>query len=99
MDAAGLPALLDAIKHTYGLDAKWIESVPVRETHGGKVIWDGEVQVFEVTGHPKATRVYAWSHESGPNGRRRFHVVLGVLPVTNADMAVRAAILSEARKN
>jgi hypothetical protein len=98
MDPAGLPALLDAIRHMYGLEAKWLESVPVHEEHNGATVWDGEVQVFEVV-HPKTNRVYAWSHETGSQGRRRFHVVLGVMPVNNADMAVRAAILNDARKN
>jgi hypothetical protein len=47
--------------------------------HQGQTVWDGEVQVFEVT-HPKASRVYCWSHESGANGKRRFHAVLGAPP-------------------
>ena len=49
MDPAGLPALVDAIKHLHGLDAKWLESVPVHEQHEGRAVWQGEVQVFEVT--------------------------------------------------
>jgi hypothetical protein len=93
MDPAGLPALLDAIRHLHGLEAKWIESVPVRELHEGRVVWDGEVQVFEVR-HPKASRVYAWSHET-EGGRRRFHAVLGVPPVDSAVEAVRVAVVSE----
>jgi hypothetical protein len=31
MDAAGLPALVEAIRHLHGLEAKWLESVPVTE--------------------------------------------------------------------
>jgi hypothetical protein len=53
----------------------------------------GEVQVFSVE-HPKATRVYAWSHET-EGGKRRFHAVMGLFPVDNAAMAVRAAVLDE----
>jgi hypothetical protein len=69
----------------------------VRETHEGKVVWEGEVQVFAVE-HPKTTRVYAWSHESGPNGKRRFHAVLGASPVGSAEQAVRVAIVGEFRR-
>jgi hypothetical protein len=98
MDAAGLPALVEAIRHLHGLEATWLESVAVHEQHEGQTVWKGEVQVFAVE-HPKATRVYAWSHESGPNGRRQFHAVLGAPPVTSPIMAVRAAVLSEVRKN
>lgn len=92
MDAAGLPALVEAIRHMHGLDATWIESVPVHEKHDGRTVWEGEVQVFAVE-HPKASRVYAWSHET-EGGKRRFHAVLGVSPVDGAEMAVRASVLA-----
>jgi len=95
MDPAGIPALLEAIKHMYGLDAKWLESVPVHEQHEGRTVWQGEVQVFAVE-HPKASRVYAWSHET-ENGRRRFHAVLGQPPVDGAEMAVRTAVFGVLR--
>lgn len=93
MDAAGLPALIEAIRHLHGLEATWLESVPVVETHEGQTVWAGEVQVFAVE-HPKASRVYAWSHETDA-GKRRFHAVLGMAPVTGAEMAVRTAVLAE----
>ena len=96
MDPASLPGLLDAIRHLHGLEARWLESVLVKETHEGATVWDGEVQVFEVT-HPKASRVYAWSHESGREGRRRFHAVLGAPPVTGPVDAVRFTIVGEFR--
>lgn len=95
MDPAGLPALIEAIRHLHGLEATWVESVPVKETHEGSTIWEGEVQVFKVR-HPKTTRVYAWSHET-ENGRRRFHAVLGASPVDGPAMAVRTAVLAEYR--
>jgi hypothetical protein len=94
MDAAGLPALLEAIRHLHGLEATWVESVPVHETHDGKTVWQGKVQVFQVK-HPRASRVYAWSHESGEGGKRRFHAVLGSPPIAGPAEAVRTAILSE----
>ncbi|HVU04799.1 MAG TPA: hypothetical protein VHE30_23765 [Polyangiaceae bacterium] len=93
MDAAGLPALAEAIRHMHGLEAKWLAAVPVHEKHDGRTVWEGEVQVFAVE-HPKASRVYAWSHET-ENGRRRFHAVLGAPPVDSAEMAVRTAVLAE----
>lgn len=39
MDPAGIPALRDAIKHLHGLDATWLESVPVHEKHEGRTVW------------------------------------------------------------
>ena len=93
MDPAGLPALQDAIRHMHGCESKWVESVPVTETFQGESAWEGEVQVFELRGHPKATRVYAWSHSTDDVGeKRRFVAVLELGPVQNAVAAVRAAI-------
>ena len=91
MDAAGLPALIEAIRRMHGLEASWLESVPVVETHQGQTVWAGEVQVFAVK-HPKADRVYAWSHETSVK-KRRFHAVLGIPPVTGPGRAVKVAIL------
>ncbi len=98
MVPAGLPALIDAIKHLHGLGATCLESVPVRELHGDQIVWEGDVQVFAVE-HPKASRVYAWSHESGPNGKRRFHAVLGAGPVDGAQAAVRVAIVGDFKRS
>ena len=61
MDPAGLPAFLDAVRHLHGCEARWVESVLVHETRDGKTVWDGEVQVFDLVGHPKASRAYAWT--------------------------------------
>jgi hypothetical protein len=95
-DAAGILALLDAIRHMHGCAARWVESVPVHEMHDGQTVWDGEVQVFDLVGHPKAKRAYAWSHET-EGGRRRFHAVLGLPPVDGPVMAVKTAVLAEYR--
>lgn len=97
MDDAGIDALRDAIRHLHGCASTWVESVPVREEHQGAVVWEGEVQVFDLTGHPKAKRCYAWSHAT-EGARRRFHAVLAVPPVDGPVMAVRTAVLAEFRQ-
>ena len=97
MDPAGLPALLDAIRHMHGVEARWVESVPVRETHHGKTVWDGEVQVFDLVGHPKAARAYAWSHATDGT-KRRFVAVLGLPPVVDARTALQTATVAQYKK-
>jgi hypothetical protein len=87
VDDAGLPALLDAIRH-------WVASVPVHERDGEQTVWAGEVQVFDLVNHPKAKRAYAWSHET-TGARRRFHVVLHLPPVDGPVMAVKTAVYAE----
>jgi hypothetical protein len=95
-DPAGIPALQDAIRHMHGCESRWVESVPVHEKHGDETVWAGEVQVFDLVGHPKAQRAYAWSHAT-EGTRRRFHAVLGLPPVNDAVMAVRTAVLAEVK--
>ena len=94
MDPAGLPALLDAIRHMHGVEATWLESVPVREEFRGELVWEGEVQAFEVKHPSGATRCYAWSHQVGEGPRRKFYAVLGLGPVVDARTAVRASIVA-----
>ncbi len=61
-------------------------------------MWDGIVEVFELRGHPKAPKVYAWVHDTdGPKQPRRHVTVLHLPPVTSAILAVRAAIVQEFR--
>ena len=96
MDDAGIPSLQDAIRHTHGCESRWIESIPVHETFEGEVVWDGEVQVFELVDGP-APKAYAWSHETD-GGRRRFYAVLHAGPVDGPVAAVRASIVAVARR-
>ncbi|HEY2031318.1 MAG TPA: hypothetical protein VGH20_19140 [Myxococcales bacterium] len=97
MDPAGLPALIDAIRHLHGAEATHVESLPVRETFNGKTVWEGEVQVFDLHGHPTATRAYAWSHAT-EGSKRRFYAVLHEGPVNSAATAVRASIVADEKR-
>jgi hypothetical protein len=76
--------------------AKHVESVPVREMFGDKVAWEGVVEVFGLSKHPRATRCYAWSYGEGKD--RQYVIALGVPPVVSAQTAVRASVVAEARK-
>jgi hypothetical protein len=67
------------------------------ETWEGETVWDGEVQVFDLDGHPEASRCYAWSHET-EGGKRRFFAVLHKPPVDSPAAAVRAAIVQQHRE-
>jgi hypothetical protein len=92
--------LREVIRRLHGVEAKHIETVPVREQFKGKMVWDGVVEVFEIIGHPKARRLYAWAHESdNPKHPRRHVTVLHIHPITSAVLAVRAAVAREFREN
>jgi len=81
----------------HGGKARLTQSVPLKETHEGVTVWEGVVHIFELTGHPTATRAYAWSSPIEGSDKRRFFAVLHQEPVTSPAKAVRAAIVQEAR--
>jgi hypothetical protein len=91
----------DQLKRTiealHGGTATLAQSVPVHETFKGLTVWEGVVHVFELAGHPKATRAYAWSSPIEGSAKRRFFAVLGVPPIMSPLDAVRAAIIAEHR--
>ena len=87
--------LKEVIRRLHGVESHHVESVPVKETFQGQTVWEGIVEVFELHGHPKAPRVYAWAHDT--DGPKRHVTVLHIGPVTSAVEAVRAAIVQEFR--
>ena len=93
-----LSELQDVIQRLHGVESKHVESVPVKEMFQGKTVWEGIVEVFEIRGHPKAPKVYAWSHETDdPKNPRRHVTVLHIAPILSAEAAVKAAIVQEFR--
>lgn len=89
--------LRNAVESQHGGMAKFVQSVPVDERHDGKPVWQGVVHVFDLEGHPTATKAYAWSSPIEGSDRRRFYAVLHQGPVKSPQDAVRAAIVAERR--
>lgn len=95
-----IEGLHDVIRRLHGVEAIHVETVPVKETFQGKTVWEGAVEVFELIGHPSATRLYAWAHETDDPAKPWRHVtVLHSNPITSPLLAVRAAIVQEFRGN
>jgi hypothetical protein len=57
----GAEELRTAVERQQGGKARLLESVAVSEEFEGRPVWQGIVHVFELEGHPTATRAYAWS--------------------------------------
>lgn len=88
--------LQDVIRRLHGVETTHVDSVPVRETFQGRTVWDGIVEVFEIRGHPKTPKVYAWSHATDDPKKPKRHVtVLHIAPILSAEAAVKAAIVQE----
>jgi hypothetical protein len=91
--------LQKAIEGQYRCSAQLVESVPIKDWHDGDVVWEGVVHVFDLEGHPTASRAYAWSSPiEETTDKRRFFAVLHQPPVTSPSAAVRAAIIAEHRR-
>ncbi len=90
--------LQQTVEHMHHCKARLAQSVPVRERYGNMTAWEGVVHVFDITGHPKATRAYAWSSPIEGSDKRRFFAVLHQGPVTSPVEAVRAAIVAEQKE-
>jgi hypothetical protein len=86
-----------AIKKMHGASSRHLESVPIKETFQGKTVWEGVVEVFELTGHPKSNRCYAWSAQK--DGTEQFTAVLHVPPIDTPLKAVQASIVAQQRRS
>ena len=88
--------LREAVETMHHCKARHEKSVPVVEMFGQQTVWEGVVESFAITGHPKAKRCYAWSFPDG--NEPRYITVLEIPPVESPQTAVRAAIASKAQK-
>jgi hypothetical protein len=89
--------LKKAVESRHGCTAMLVQSVPVKETLGGKTVWEGVVHVFQIHDYPQANKAYAWSSPIVDSDKRRFFAVLHLPPVTSPVELVRAAIVQERR--
>jgi len=64
----------------HSCDATYVETVPVVEEFQGETIWQGDVEAFDLSGHPKATRGYGWGYTTTDEGGRRYFTVLELPP-------------------
>ena len=90
--------LKQAVEGQHGGKASLVDVLPVKELFEGKVVWgEGTVHVFDLEGHSRATRAYAWSSPVEGSNKRRFYAVLHLGGIRSPLDAVRAAIVAERR--
>jgi hypothetical protein len=82
------------VQQLHNCTATYRETVPVHETFHGKTLWHGDVEVFDLQGHPKATRCYGWTH-SEPE---EFMTILELPPVNTAQSAVKVGVVYQIKK-
>ena len=92
--------LRGVIRRLHGVESSHVASVPVKEVFQGRTVWEGVVEVFDLIGHPSATKLYAWSHATDdPDNPKRHVTVLHGDIISSPLLAVRAAIVQEFKAN
>lgn len=81
------------IERVHRCRAEYRRTVSVNERAGGKTVWQGDVEIFWLTDHPKARRCFAWAigGECESLGCR-VETVLDIPPVIGPVTAVRSAL-------
>jgi hypothetical protein len=93
-----LEDLRDMIRQVHGVAATHVESVPVKKIFHGETVWEGIVEVFDLRGHPAASRAYAWTdHTYDPSNPLRHVTILHLDPIQSAQDAVNAASIPDFR--
>ena len=88
-----LSNLSNAVTAMHGVSCSYAETVRVIESMDGKEIWKGDVEAFELVGHSKASKAYAWGYEDS-DGKIQYIAILNVPPINSPREAVQAAIAS-----
>lgn len=91
--------LKKAIESLHSCSANFLNSVSVKEEFEGHTAWEGTVCIFELKGHQKTDKCYAWSSPIEGTTKRKFYAVLHIPPVDSPGKAVRASIVQDYRSS
>jgi hypothetical protein len=81
------------IEHLHKCSASYLTTQYIEENFNCETLWNGPVEVFDVTGHPKANRCYGWSC-----GEPEEFIILELPPVTDAQSAVKVGVAFPIKK-
>lgn len=95
MEEVAAGELLQSVEASHSCRATFAQATEVNEIFHGHKVWEGTVHVFDLRGHPTATRAYAWSSPIEGSDKRRFYAVLHLGGIRSPLDAVRAAIVVE----
>ena len=88
--------LIEAIETTHECNAVHVGTQMVAEFFRDSVAWNGIVEIFDLKGHPRAKRCYAWSYAI--KNKTQYVTVLEIPPVDSAESAVQAAVAGGQQK-
>ncbi len=93
-DSVYIEKLQNVIFQRHGCESTWLESLPVLDVFRDQTIWEGKVEVFRLSGHPKAKTAYAWidQEERLVGAGEVVETVLEIPPVDSPLSAVWASM-------
>ncbi len=84
--------LTEAVAALHGCDCVHSGTSRVVEFYESQKVFDGDVETFTLSGHPKASLAFAWAFHNGTEPQ--YVAVLNVPPINDPSDAIRAAIAS-----
>lgn len=90
-----LEGLKVAIRHLYKVESEYEKTTPIREVFLNKTVWEGEVETFNLIGHPDSQLCFGWGHIE--NNNLEYIAILKKSPIDTPLDAVRAFIISPKR--
>ena len=81
--------LRNTILSVHGVNARWLTVTHVQETDHDQIVWQGEVETFELMKHSQAKYCYAWSIEI--NDLTVVLTALKIPPVSSPQTAIHLA--------
>jgi len=91
---AYLQTLTEAVTALHGCDCSHSCTSHVIEFYEGQKVFEGDIETFTLSGHPKAREAFAWGYHNGTEPQ--YVAVLKIPPIVDPSDAVRAAIASGA---
>ena len=91
-----LERLKRAVEGLHHCSARHCMSVKIKEEVQGQTVWDGVVEVFDITGNSRSSICYAWWRDGEKeNAEHPFVALLAIPPVISPLSAVQASIAAD----
>jgi hypothetical protein len=90
--------LQGAVERLHKCNASFAYDIAVIAQFDSRIVWEGIVSVFDLSGHPTASTCYAWSEPLTDTDKRRVFAILKIPPVDSPEAAVRASIMAAHRQ-
>ena len=81
------------IRVQHGCLSRHVATIPLTHQANGKIVWQGEVEIFDLQNHPIAKRCYAFAYRDSFN-KKHLTAVLEHSTVDSPRSAVRAGLLA-----